>query len=251
MYLINNSGFVFRYGCSLCLVTGSYSQTARKMVFPIEGPFTLRTPAVLKMGPLTATSATAFENLNRHLKRSITGTKGQAHQILTRFIISQRVQTSPVSVRQPHGLGHVKKLTSTMESVSVSLRFRANFYVDRFYSNGKVFHSFHYGRRLKCASYFAFLDSKNCFVKIKYIFMSTDNSIYCICRHYNTLRKIHDDLSLSRSTSEILDRMSPYFILSKSDLVCNKIDLFTHHALIYKSSSLFYGVRILKNYEHE
>lgn len=195
------------------------------------------------------TSASAFENLNRHLKRSITGTKGQAHQILTRFVLSQRIDSSKARVSYPHALGRAKRLTSKMITISMDLPYSCHSYIDRFSSNGKVFHSFHYGRKLKCASYYAFLD--NCFVKIKYIFMSSDSHIYCVCRKFVKLRKLHLDFSFPDTTKQILDTISPYFMLEKRDVMYYKGDLFTDHAMIHKNNDQFYGVRILSNFEHE
>lgn len=55
------------------------------------------------------------------------------------------------------------------------------------------------------------------------------------------------------NTSRILERISPFYILSKRGIVCFQAKFFTHHAIVHKSPNpcYRYGVRILKNFEHE
>ena len=87
---------------------------------------------VENFGPLTLTSAATFENLNRQLKRSVSGTKGQPNQMLTRFLLSQNTPV-PVRSNSVTPLGSAKEITNEMMSnVFVNLSLSPDFYVHRF-----------------------------------------------------------------------------------------------------------------------
>ena len=103
---------------------------------------------VRKFGPLHRVSAMLFENLNRQLKESVTGTRGSAASMVYRYLNfqSHSVETCDKSV--PSVIGK-------------SLPYK------RFKNSFLTFHTFDYGRRMKCASYFAYLSGRQKFVKIK------------------------------------------------------------------------------------
>lgn len=206
---------------------------------------------VEKMGPLTLTSASTFENLLRILKRSVTGAKGQPHQMLTRFYLSQSCATASTG-DHVRPLGRLQNLDVRMQRFCSDFSVAATGHVKRFTANGKVFHAYNHGRRLKSASYFAYLKELDIFLKIKFIFVA-DNDIYCICRKLLKLRKLHCDPKFSFSADDLvsLDLLSSYFLLEKSDVVCHRSNLFTHHAIVYKFEEELFGVRVLSNWEHE
>lgn len=52
---------------------------------------------VKAFGPLTSISAAVFENVNRHFKRSVTGTKGQGLQMAERFLCFQADYFQPAT----------------------------------------------------------------------------------------------------------------------------------------------------------
>lgn len=212
---------------------------------------------VKRMGPLSVTSASTFENLNRVLKRSVTGTKGQAHQMITRFLHHQSLPTVGNDLCRTRALGRIKNLDDKIarfcmrQSLPVG-DFHA--YVNRFYANGKVFHSADYGKYLSSASYYAYVQQNDVFVKIKYVF-KTHDTIRCVCRNFTTKRKLHQDEQasafFSQPTLEILDSLSPYFILEKSDIVVYDACCITHHAIVRKSDNFVSAVKVVNNWEHE
>ncbi|MEL7308618.1 MAG: hypothetical protein AAGK05_12615 [Pseudomonadota bacterium] len=204
---------------------------------------------VEKMGPLTSTSATTFENLLRVLKQSVTGSKGQPHQMLSRFYLKQSCDVKATSfIVKP--LGRLHLLDDRLRNVCSDFNLSVTSFVERFSSNGKVFHAYSHGRRLKSASYFAYLEAVQTFVKIKFVFVSGDD-LYCVCREFCKVSKLHCDLPLPTDDSDFMNLLSPYFLLTKGDLVCHPGISFTHHAIIFKHDVKVFDVRVLKNWEHE
>ena len=206
---------------------------------------------VARAGPLTLTSTSTFENLNRQLKRSITGTCGQSHQMITRFMLSQSSSAS-ASDSLTRVLGRLQYINGPAMTYLTNAHLSAESCANRFYANGNVFHSFDYGRKLRCASYYAFLSAVDKFVKIKFIFVNSTN-IFCACRVYCLERKMHQmtRLHLPQNVKDILDCISPYNTLRKGEIRFYDASHFTHRAIICKSGPFFQGVRILNNWEHE
>ena len=90
---------------------------------------------VRKFGPLHRVSAMPFENLNRQLKRSITGTHGSAAQMVHRYISTQ----ATICVEE-----RISLVPTVLGKVARYKRFKVC---------DLVFHATDHGKRLKCASY--------------------------------------------------------------------------------------------------
>ena len=207
------------------------------------------------MGPLTATSSATFENLNRVLKQSVTGSRGQPHQMVSRFIRQQELSRHVTGINSVRPLGRLKDLTDEMNVDNTRHIFNDTVYgyVNRFAVHSLTFHSYKYGRSLKCASYYAFLASTNSFVKIKFIFVGAE-TIHCVCRDFEK-KNLHRDPSVSFSFSDdmmrTLDTVPAYFVMKKGRVKCYPAKLFTNHAIVYKRDSNYYGVKVQNNFEHE
>lgn len=209
---------------------------------------------VRRMGPLSATSCSTFENLNRVLKQSVSGSRGQGHQMILRFLRQQQLPSVDSNDSTAHPRGRLNSLTEEMSHVCQFVSSSIDGYVNRFSVHSLTFHSYHYGRYLKCASYYAFLACKNSFVKIKFIIVSGEN-IYCICRDFEKENVLSRDIAVSTSFSDdilkSLDALPTYYIMKKGDRTCYPATFFTHHAIVYKRGDKYYGVKIQNNFEHE
>lgn len=188
---------------------------------------------VRKFGPLHGVSAMPFENLNRQLKRSITGTRGSAAQMVNRYLMSV---SSPVSLLY-------EKSSCEPIILGKTPPFK------RFKVGDLVFHTFAHGKMLKCASYYAFLSSRKIFVKIK-SFTLSGNNFGIMCRLYISHSLSFVNIS-ETNVREALIRNAPIVRLFKSDIATISPEEFTHHAIIIKHGSMVHGVKIINSYEHE
>ena len=209
---------------------------------------------VRQFGPLTAVSATAFENVNRLLKSCVTSKSQQGKQMAIRF----RRYQSCVSRRSGHPfpihLGQLKPITNDLVSEYEQIINPSFDCADRFRCGDLIFHSFQYGRHLKCASYYAYLQGENRFVKIKFIFVK-DGVMKLVCRNYVTLSIFpfhNDNFVCPVSIRNFLASRSHHHSLQKGHVCVIHPSDCTHHAIIVKmTDSLFYGVKVINNYEHE
>ena len=122
-------------------------------------------------------------------------------------------------------------------------------YVNRFSVKSLTFHSYLYGHNLKCASYYALLASTKTFVEVKHIFVS-GAVVNCVCRDYLKISLLSGQI-LSDDLLAVFDSLPLYFIMQIGGIYCYPASFFTHHAIIFKRESLFYGVGIQNNFEHE
>lgn len=188
---------------------------------------------VRKFGPLHAVSAMPFENLNRQIKQSVTGTRGTAAIMVYRYLNFQ----SFLEKSDP-------ALTPTVLGKSIPYK--------RFKNGSLVFHTHKYGKSLMCASYFAFLANANMFVKIKRINIVTDDYFTVVCRSYisSTLTSGENSI-LTKEAHKALINKSPFKILLKGDIKTFCPTEFTHHALIVQYAGYIHAVKILNTFEHD
>ena len=190
---------------------------------------------VRKFGPLHGVSAMPFENLNRQLKRSITGTRGSAAQMVHRYLMSV---SSPVSFCY-------EKSSCKPAILGKTPPFK------RFKVGNLVFHTVAHGKTLKCSSYYAFLSRRHIFVKIKSIILSED-SFRITCRLFIAHSLSFVNIPSETNVREVLIRNSPFVRLFKSGIDTNISPAeFSHHAIIVKHAGVIHGVKIINSYEHE
>lgn len=121
LYEIN---FAFRYGCSLCLGEGSYSSTLKKMVYPLQESYVLRTPDMydihLRSG--TAESPTYGVKGPTDLSRILTLPSCLVYDImhLAYLGISKNLLTATINKR----LADIGLLSDTIDCVQVPHDFR-------------------------------------------------------------------------------------------------------------------------------
>jgi len=189
---------------------------------------------VKKFGPLHCVSAMPFENFNRQLKMSVTGTRGAASTMVYRYLNFQ---------------SHLEK----NNSASIPTVLGKSFPFQRFKIGSLVFHTFHHGKSLLSASYFAFLATSAVFVKIKSINFISDQYFSVVCRSYKCkpLKSVTDCSDMPSSVSDTLLQKSPFYILTKGAISEYCPTEFSHHAIITQCSGLLYGVKILNSFEHE
>ena len=207
---------------------------------------------VENFGSLPATSATVFENVNRFLKRSVTGKKRQGKQIVHRFLQMQMNATAPK--RKPH----VEILRFCTNDVGRELE--QCFSIDpvdcRFISKVRVgmnvFHSYVYGNKFKSASHYAYLDLENEFVKLKSIFVH-NGEIKCLCRTYLVSEPLSHRFieDLPSNFFHHLKKISYHFFLRKSDLKLYPVNLLSRHSIVTKASGEYFGVKVIQDNEHE
>jgi len=192
---------------------------------------------VRNFGPLSGVSAMPFENLNRQLKQSVTGTRGTAAAMVHRYLLFQSVSEKKVSY------------TNVPQVLGNSQPFK------RFRVGHLVFHTFDYGRTLKSASYFAYLSDLKRFVKVRGINFHSHTDFSIVCRNYDctALSNMSDLLHLPQQVFRTLRCKSPFFILTKGDVEAYAPSIFSHHALIIKlrNSPQHGGVKILNTFEHD
>ena len=207
---------------------------------------------VENFGSISATTANCFENVNRFLKRSVTGKVRQGRQIAERFLFMQKctVTNSCVSLQQrsiPRTQAH-DELLSRLGLPLDNLMFLSKISV-----NDRVFHSYDYGRHLHCASYFAYASGELLFVKIKHI-IKIREVVKCICRTYDKVSNWHDFMfpDLTERLNQHFSRIRSHFQLRKSCIKIFEAEKLSHHAIISKlHGDMFYGVKVLKDFGHE
>ena len=150
---------------------------------------------VRHFGSLSMTSATVFENVNRFLKRSFTGKKNQRKQAAEKFLYMQVNSGVP---RQLTGvsIARLESKSVNIEKYADYLPNNINQYVAKIRVNDLVFHSYLYGRNLRCASYYAFVNTDKVFLKIKCIFRANDE-VKILCRTYKILQSWSEFVSRS------------------------------------------------------
>lgn len=205
---------------------------------------------VENFGHLPATSAYAFENVNRFLKRSVTGKIKQGHQIGERFLRMQcavndsELLPSIRTVGAEHPHVHIEGLSHLH-----NVRFATKVFV-----RDRCFHSFNFGRRLRSSSYFAFIEHLNVFVKVKTIVHSSEG-VYCLCRVYIKHKRCWVEFAfpnIDESLQRKLNDLSNHFSLRKGILKVFDAKLLSHHAIISKVNDRdFFGVKIINDYEHD
>ena len=203
---------------------------------------------VRHFGSLAYVSASSFEAVNRQLKLSVTGTRGHGNQLVSRFLNFQNTKPKSSNLAFPLELGLRTPFYSKAQPQFTHT-------LNRFQNGDLIFHSFAYDTNLKCASHWAFIDEKQCFVCIRQIFLDNEANIVCLCNVFTILGRFPAyNKQLPLSVHDIISTISPYFSLSL-DLKNNEYILgkcFSHHALIFKlSEDLYYGVKILNTFEHE
>ena len=211
---------------------------------------------VKRLGPLAAASASCFENVNRFLKNTITGTYQPGNQIAFRFLRYQSCASSAPETTPSQILGKLQPMTDIILSkYSSCYPSLDNTYkvADRFRNQEKIFHSFSYGKKLKCASYYIFLKTFNCFAKIKLIVVK-DSNIIVICRKFITVSSCpfhSDSFQCPVTLKKLLLIHSPYITLRKGPMCVFQISDISNYAIVMKLNSLYCGVKVLNNYEHE
>ena len=118
--------------------------------------------------------------------------------------------------------------------------------------NDNVFHSYIYGRKLKCASYYAFICSEKVFVKIKCIFVHRTVK-RCLCPTYRSVDTMSGLIRNELTTNWYahLSKISNHHQLTKSVLKVYRVESLSHHAIIVKFVNELFGVRVICDYEHE
>ena len=208
---------------------------------------------VENFGSLSHTSATCFENVNRFLKKSVTGKKGQGLQIGERFLrmltnVNKKVLrvSGPEALRFENSCDSFATLLEQFSIDATNCRF-----VSKVRVRDTVFHTFVYGKNLQCASYYAFLDTEQEFVKIKSIFIH-ENEVKCLCRSYRSKQALSKLADLPECIANAMNVINNHFVIEKGPLKVHLVNRFSHHAIIVKmSSDNFYGVRIINDYDHE
>lgn len=206
---------------------------------------------VENFGSLNQTSATCFENVNRFLKRSVTAKRGQGKQIGDRFLRMQNSATIPEALTGIKILRYESKqncIPPLLENFSLSVQ-ACNF-ISKVRVNENVFHSYSYGKSLKCASYNAYLDREKEFVKIKSIFIH-NGEVKCLCRSYETKKHWWQFVDFPRNIANAMSVMNSHFALIKGTLKLYPVMSLSCHAILVKTSHYFYGVRVINDYEHE
>ena len=204
---------------------------------------------VENFGGLSATSAMCFENVNRFLKRSVSGKKRQGLQIAERFLCMK--QTCQDSGQTKEKLATKSTSAQNLLLSQLSLSSGDVTFFDKVCSN-VVLHSYDFGKNLRSASYFAFVKDKSVFVKIKCIF-KTGEAIKCFCRTYTTSCCWHDMFTnVPPFLKRHLLRACRHFNLRKGDMEVFDAKRLTNYAIVHKiSSSAYYAVRILSDHDHE
>ena len=191
---------------------------------------------VRRFGPLQNVSAMLFENLNRQLKQSITGTRGCAEQMINRYLNFQISASSSKSCESvPHAIGK-------------SPPFK------RFKVGDLVFHTSKYDKFLKCKSCYVFLNDLRKFAKIKALNVINNETFTVQCRVYDDMFPIFSLSSNLNLPPHIMTKMSnncPYFFLKKGGIREISPVEFSHHAIIMKEKDSYFGVKVMNNYEHE
>ena len=200
---------------------------------------------VKRFGLLPGASASCFENVNRFLKNTVTGTYRPGTQIAYRFLRYLTCTSRAPKVPTPPILGKLHSIDD-----SVLYKYSACFppldytykIADRFRHKDMIFHSFSYGRNLKCASYYVFLKTFDCFAKIKLIVVK-DGDISVICRKFFTVSRFpfhSNSVQCPLELKQLLSIHSPYFSLQKGNLCVFKTDDFTNYAIVKKLCGCFY-----------
>jgi len=209
---------------------------------------------VPKFGSLAATSAATFENVNRFLKRSVTGRVGQGTQIAYRFLhMSASAKAlnrrEPVEVLRLHNPEHIYACEEKMRffNVSDTCQFVAKVRVHDY-----VFHSYSYSRKLLSASYYC-VDVNLIFRKIVCMFVQND-VVNCLCRNYKVVMKWSEFTccELPDGVGVHLNNLCQSYLLEKSSLeVCHVTEIGSP-AIIHKFSlNKFFGIRVINDYDHE
>nr|XP_047127165.1 uncharacterized protein LOC124808099 [Hydra vulgaris] len=197
---------------------------------------------VKNFGPLTAMSAMLFENVNRQLKRSVTGTKGHGRQMAEKFVRFQAEDHLNIFSLNPFELGAAQNVSEKLRNMDLNdLNVDLNLY--KFYNRFRVADSaYHYGKKLKSASYYAYLLIEfNVILKILFI-AHNQKKILCICRLYKNVSKFHrhmDSFNIPTKIRHVLLKISPYLLLKKSGLAVFDSSKFTHYALVKKNKEIF------------
>ena len=191
---------------------------------------------VRKFGPLHTVSAMPFENLNRQLKTSVTGTRGSALTVVYRYLNFQSFLDRTFSQPTPAVLGK-------------SIPYR------RFKVGCLVFHTYKYdkGKNSKNASCFAFLSADELFVKIKGINYDS-HKFSVVCRTYNRSSLMDFNSAgtlLSADAATVLKRKSPFHLLKKGNVKEFCPSKFSHHAVITDLDGCVFGVKIMNTFEHD
>lgn len=207
---------------------------------------------VQNFGRLSATSATCFENVNRFLKRSVTGKTSQGYQIAERFLCMQKYSSDEPT--EPCLKLSGSSATSRLQNVLAIFDLPDNtVLVDKVTVGRLTFHSYDYGKKLSSASYFAFLDDHAVFVKIK-CFLKVRDELKCICRIYRSQCAWHEYIlsDVPASLKSNLDKISCHFKLQKSGLEIYDIQKLSNHAIVSKVyGGIIYGVKVVNDFDHE
>ena len=156
----------------------------------------------------------------------------------------------------PFVLGAAQNISDKLRNMDLNdLNIDLNLYqfYTRFRVADRTFHAYHYGEKLKSASYYAYLIEFNVFEKILFI-AHYQREILCICQLYKNVNKFcyhMDSFNIPNKIRYVLSNISPYMLLKKCRVAVFDSRKFTHYALVKKTKKIFYGVVIQNNYEHD